>query len=704
MKDSAGNSLAENSIQRIRQLACTLVEDVAQKTGLSYPCEHPLWSWAGRHAAWCLNRYQVGRSLTAHEVTQGKRYDGKVARFGEPVYGYCMGKTENQDAWIIGDGVDVMLSRSIRRVDRPWTNFLAYYSGLQTHSFVYQTNFGGRIVPTKRKIIPQKQDGRLLPKLSGVERRFADEEAKLYRSLVGFGIYLSQERIEIGFIIKQLASGMSNPARGHLQVMRKLIGYLKNTRGHYNRLKAPSHGQGVHHHYDSKWILETFTDSDWSGDRKTRRSTSSAVHCLNGIVVYHSSRGQRVVSLSSAEAELHGLVGGAADGIALRIYLQFLLEEEEIQHVCLIDNSATKQISNKRGTGKLRHVSGKLLWIQDQVSMKVLEVKQISTLLNIGDIGTKPLGKGRLYALMCWCNVFTKEGVPVGEEEAAKAKGTHYNKTSVMRIAKLIQQVVLIGGLEQASGELVPFRLDLETVEVYKSTRSEVGHASYITVVLIFFVVIAVFYYLHKIIRDLRGQLAHLRAELREQQGLQENEIRMHHMHITAMNVAIIRMGGYVNINDPITEQDWDNWHYVERNNKTVDFRKCRRDLEELRKYVHRRRRQNTPRHGSRSRDDDETEEPPQRPEELGEEEWLENVREERRDTLPEAFEGEPEQAGGETEEIDGEHAEGEESESELERSQSFHSGTNDTIARYREPIHDGGVLRVARYRLDKLS
>ena len=189
------------------------------------------------------------------------------------------------------------------------------------------------------------------------------EEAKLYRSLVGSGIYLSQERIEIGFIIKQLASGMSNPSRGHLQVMRKIIGYLKNTRGHYNRLKAPSHGQGVHHHYDSKWILETFTDSDWSGDRKTRRSTSSAVHCLNGIVVYHISRGQRVVSLSSAEAELHGLVGGAADGIALRIYLQFLLDEEEIQHVCLIDNSATKQISNKRGTGKLRHVSGKLLWI-----------------------------------------------------------------------------------------------------------------------------------------------------------------------------------------------------------------------------------------------------------------------------------------------------------------------------------------------------
>ena len=201
-----------------------------------------------------------------------------------------------------------------------------------------------------------------------------------------------------------------------------------------------------------------------------------------------------LVSLSSAEAEVHGLVGGAADGIALRIYLQFLLDEGEIQHVCLIDNSATKQISNKRGTGKLRHVSGKLLWIQDQVSMKVLEVKQVSTLLNIGDVGTKPLGKGRLYALMCWCNVFTKERLPVGEEEIAKAKATHYNKTSVMRISKLIQRVVLIGGLEQASGELVPFRMDLETVEAYKE-RS--WTFIYITVMLIFFVVIAVFYYLH---------------------------------------------------------------------------------------------------------------------------------------------------------------------------------------------------------------
>ena len=82
VKDSAGNALAENDIQRIRQLACTLVEDVCERTGLVFPCEHAIWSWAGRHAAWCLNRYQVGKSLTAaYEVTHGEKYAGKTACF-----------------------------------------------------------------------------------------------------------------------------------------------------------------------------------------------------------------------------------------------------------------------------------------------------------------------------------------------------------------------------------------------------------------------------------------------------------------------------------------------------------------------------------------------------------------------------------------------------------------------------------------------
>lgn len=39
----------------------------------------------------------------------------------------------------------------------------------------------------------------------------AQELASLYRSVVGCGIYLSQERPDVAFTIKELAGSMANP-------------------------------------------------------------------------------------------------------------------------------------------------------------------------------------------------------------------------------------------------------------------------------------------------------------------------------------------------------------------------------------------------------------------------------------------------------------------------------------------------------------
>jgi hypothetical protein len=371
------------------------------------------------------------------------------------------------------------------------------------------------------------------------------DEASLYRSLVGSGIYLSQERIELGYVIKQLASGMSSPSMGHLQVMKRFIGYLKKTLGNYNHLKIPSYGKGIHHNYDCKWILESFTDSDWSSDRSTRRSTSSGVHALNGIILFHSIRGQRVVSFSSAEAKLHGRVSGATDRMALRLCLEFLMEVK-ITHIFLVDNSAAKQVANKRGSGRLRHVSGKLLWVQDQTGTKTLEVKQIGTAYNVGDIGTKPLGKNRLYALMFWCSLHDKDGNPIGEEDAMKIKENQVNKAKIMRVAKFLQTMVFMNGLELASGELVPFRIDLETVTPPGDTTWLFSLVPY---VILSMVMLAGFFFLHKIYAGLPREVRHLRAELQ----ITQNEAQMHHIHITAMHVSLIRNGGYVDLDQQIT-------------------------------------------------------------------------------------------------------------------------------------------------------
>ena len=194
VRDSAGNSLAENAIQRIQGLACTLMEQVKSQTGLPYNTNHALWGWAARNACWLLKGYQASRGTTSYELIHGKAYDGLLVPFACPVYAFVrpqsgkgnprwrmslfLGKTEGQDSWIVGDGSQVMLTRSVRRVARSWKSFLAYYQNFTTASFEYQVNFGGGIVPSKRaaSAIPLQMT-KALPK-EEVFFRYRDTEAE----------------------------------------------------------------------------------------------------------------------------------------------------------------------------------------------------------------------------------------------------------------------------------------------------------------------------------------------------------------------------------------------------------------------------------------------------------------------------------------------------------------------------------------------
>ena len=106
-----------------------------------------------------------------------------------------------------------------------------------------------------------------------------------------------------------------------------------------------------------------------------------------------------MVSLSSAEAELHALVSAVADGVYIRGCLEFLCGKD-VEHYALVDNRAAKQIANKKGVEKIRHLSGKVLWIQGYTASGKVKVIQILTDLNLSDIGTKLLSMARTKALL----------------------------------------------------------------------------------------------------------------------------------------------------------------------------------------------------------------------------------------------------------------------------------------------------------------
>ena len=81
------------------------------------------------------------------------------------------------------------------------------------------------------------------------------------------GIYFAQERFDISFVVKELASKMAIPTKLAMQRIRKFVGYLKETEDQRILLPLPVQGEGLRGHTREVWLLESLTDADWSGDR-----------------------------------------------------------------------------------------------------------------------------------------------------------------------------------------------------------------------------------------------------------------------------------------------------------------------------------------------------------------------------------------------------------------------------------------------------
>ena len=104
---------------------------------------------------------------------------------------------------------------------------------------------------------------------------------------------------------------------------------------------------------------------------------------------------------------------------------------------------------SRQGVGKIRHLSGKILWIQALVLEQQLTIGQVPTLWNYSDIGTKPLSKNRMMALLNQlgaANPNTLESV--GQEEYEQAAERSYNQQALRKISKAVFRMAAAWGLE----------------------------------------------------------------------------------------------------------------------------------------------------------------------------------------------------------------------------------------------------------------
>ena len=209
-----------------------------------------------------------------------------------------------------------------------------------------------------------------------------------FRGAAARGNYLAADRIDVQFACKEVCRWMAKPTEHAWEALKRICRYLNRT----PRLVYEFTQQSVSH-------TDVYTDTDWAGCPRTRKSTSGGCVMLGRHVIKHWSSTQQSISLSSGEAEFAGVIRGAGHGLGYQALLKDLGVEVPLR--VWTDSSAAIGICTRQGLGKLRHLDTHTLWIQQAVRTKRVDLRKVSGEVNPADLLTKhSLSRQRLESLV----------------------------------------------------------------------------------------------------------------------------------------------------------------------------------------------------------------------------------------------------------------------------------------------------------------
>ena len=179
------------------------------------------------------------------------------------------------------------------------------------------------------------------------------------------------------YSVKKTVRKITFPTESDEMNLKRIVKYLKG---------VPS-AQSLTEIITLSKFVNVYTDSDWTGQATTFKSTSGGVVQWRNATRTAWSRTQQTVSWSSAEAELYALTTGVAEGMVTKHLLQELGHEVILTNH--VDGQSAKAWASKRGLGRMKHVILKYMCVQDVVKKKLTILAYISTKQNKADLMTQ---------------------------------------------------------------------------------------------------------------------------------------------------------------------------------------------------------------------------------------------------------------------------------------------------------------------------
>ena len=206
-----------------------------------------------------------------------------------------------------------------------------------------------------------------------------------YRSIIGSLRYIVNTRPDLAYSVGVVSRHMDAPGRDHWTAVKHILRYLKGTMGYGCRYERGA---------ELKPILIGYSDSDFAGDVDDRKSTSGVGYFLGSSLVTWASQKQRIVALSSCEAEYVAGAAAACQGIWLSRLIADMLGTKETKVKLYMDNMSAIALSrNPVHHDRSKHIDTKYHFLRECIEDGKEEVKHVGTGEQVADIFTKALGR-----------------------------------------------------------------------------------------------------------------------------------------------------------------------------------------------------------------------------------------------------------------------------------------------------------------------
>lgn len=222
--------------------------------------------------------------------------------------------------------------------------------------------------------------------------KISSKDQTRYRSGVGMLLYLVKfSRPDISNAVRELSKANDGATMAHFKELLRCIKYVLDTK---NRMLfyevEKSWKVKDFSNFILKMRLTAFCDSDYAGDKETRKSVTAYAIYFEKCLIAFKSRSQKTVSLSSTEAEFNAIGEVCAEIMFIKNIIEFLGITLQLPIVVNCDNVGAIYMSyNAKTSPRTKHVSIKRLFVREFVQDGEIAIKFVRSENNDSDVWSK---------------------------------------------------------------------------------------------------------------------------------------------------------------------------------------------------------------------------------------------------------------------------------------------------------------------------